>query len=59
MAFTADASNLVPDDTNNRKLKLDGLAKVKKACHFERQREIFLLNHWVLLRFLQMVEMTL
>jgi hypothetical protein len=33
--------------------------KVKNACHFERQREIFLLNHWVLLRFLPMVEMTL
>jgi len=34
--------------------------KVKKACHhFERQREIFLLNHLVLLRFIPMVEMTL
>jgi hypothetical protein len=33
--------------------------KVKKACHFERQREIFIPNHLVLLRFLPMVEMTL
>jgi len=22
--------------------------KIKKACHFERQREIFLLHYWVL-----------
>jgi len=33
--------------------------KVEKVCHFERQREIFLLNHLVLLRFLPLVEMTI
>jgi hypothetical protein len=38
---------------------LDGLAKSQKACHFVRQREIFLLTHWVLLRFLSMFEMIL
>jgi len=36
---------------------------VKKTCHSmlegERQREVFLLKYWVLLRFLLMVEMTL
>jgi len=33
--------------------------KVEKVCHFERQREIFLLNQLVLLRFLPLVEMTI
>jgi len=34
--------------------------KVKKGCHhFERQREIFLRNYLVLLRFTPMTEMTL
>jgi len=33
--------------------------KVKKACHFERQREILFRNNLILLRFLPMVEMTL
>jgi len=32
--------------------------KVEKVCHFERQREIFLINQLVLLRFLPLVEMT-
>jgi hypothetical protein len=32
--------------------------KVKKICHFERLRKIFLLNYWVPLRFLPLVEMT-
>jgi len=32
--------------------------KVRKVCHFERQREIFPPPYWVLLRFLPMVEMT-
>jgi len=33
--------------------------KVEKVCHFECQREIFLLNQLVLLRFLPLVEMTI
>jgi len=35
------------------------LQEVEKECHFERQREIFLLNKLVLLRFLPLVEMTI
>jgi hypothetical protein len=47
----------VPDKCDEVELMVS--QKVEKVCHFERQREIFLLNQLVLLRFLPLVEMTI